>query len=111
MSAAAGATILVITCGSARVKLALFAAAEPPLRLWSGAVERIGPANSRFHAVDAKCAKMINESGDIADHPKAARLSRTGFAVGGRLPQNAAHLRPIHRALPYCIHGSSHEHA
>lgn len=111
MSAAARATILVINCGSSSVKFALFAAAEPALRLWSGAVERIGLANGRSYTVDAKCAKVINESGDIADHPEAAKLSRSGFAAGGRLPQNAAHLRPIHRALPYCIHGSSHEHA
>ncbi len=111
MSAAARVTILVINCGSSSVKFALFAAAQPLPCLWSGAVERIGLANGRFYTVDAKCAKVINESGDIADHPEAAKRSRSGFAAGGRLPQNAAHLRPIDRILLCCIQKSGHGHA
>ena len=74
VSAAASGAILVINCGSSSVKFALFAAEEPLPRLWSGAIERIGLANGRFHAVDAEGATVLDETGDIADHDTALRL-------------------------------------
>jgi len=70
----AATAILVINSGSSSVKFALFAAEEPLSRLWSGAIERIGLANGRFHAVDAEGATVIDETRDIADHDAALRL-------------------------------------
>ena len=70
----AGTAILVINSGSSSVKFALFAAEEPLSRLWSGAIERIGLANGRFHAVDANGAPVLDETRDIADHETALSL-------------------------------------
>jgi acetate kinase len=56
------------------VKFALFAAEKPLTRLWSGAIERIGLANGRFHAVDAEGTTVLDETRDIADHDVALRL-------------------------------------
>ena len=70
----AAVAILVINSGSSSVKFALFAAEEPLSRLWSGAVERIGLANGRFHAVDADGATVIDETRSIPDHDTALSL-------------------------------------
>jgi acetate kinase len=56
------------------VKFALFATEKPLPRLWSGAIERIGLANGRFHAVDAEGATVLDETRNIADHDVALRL-------------------------------------
>jgi acetate kinase len=66
--------ILVINSGSSSVKFALFAAGDPPARLWSGAVERIGLAQGRFHAADARGATVLDEARAIADHDAALQL-------------------------------------
>jgi acetate kinase len=74
VSTAASSAIRVINRGSSSVKFALFAAGKPLPRLWSGAIERIGLANGRFHAVDTEGAMVLDEIGDIADHNTALRL-------------------------------------
>ena len=70
----AATAILVINSGSSSVKFALFTAEAPLSRLWSGAIERIGLANGRFHALDVNGAPVLDETGDIADHETALRL-------------------------------------
>jgi len=87
-SAPANSAILVINSGSSSVKFALFAVNESLQRLASGAIERIGLADGRFHAVDAEDATVIDETGSFSDHDTA--LSRLLDAVerhpaGGRL--------------------------
>lgn len=76
--------ILVINSGSSSVKFALFEASEPLQRLWSGAVERIGLAGSRFQAVDAGDATVLEEAREIADHDAA--LSLLLVAIETHLP-------------------------
>lgn len=87
--------ILAINCGSSSVKFTVFAAAEPLPRLWWGAVERIGLAHGRFHAVDADGTSVFDETRHIADHgaalhlllnaieqhPSGARLAAVGHRV------------------------------
>jgi len=67
-------TILVINCGSSSVKFALFANERPLPRLWAGAIERIGLADSRFHATDESGASVIDETQVIPNHPRALRM-------------------------------------
>ncbi len=95
VSAPASGAILVINSGSSSVKFALFAPGEPPPRLWSGAIERIGLENGRFHAVDAEGVTVIAETGGIAGHnaalgmlleaierhPSEARLAAVGHRI------------------------------
>ncbi len=66
--------ILVINCGSSSVKFALFAAVASLPRLWSGAIERIGLPEGRFHAANENGATIIDETLAIPDHPRALRL-------------------------------------
>jgi len=68
------ATILAINSGSSSVKFALFAGEASLPRLWSGAIERIGLENARFHAVDAGGAVVLDRTADIADHDAALGL-------------------------------------
>ncbi len=67
-------TILVINSGSSSVKFALFSADDPLLRGWSGAIERIGLADGRFHAANADGTTVIDEAGAIANHDAALRM-------------------------------------
>jgi acetate kinase len=70
---ASDGAILVINSGSSSVKFALFTA-EKLSRLWSGAIDRIGLGDSRFHAIDGSGAKLLDETEDIADHKTALKL-------------------------------------
>jgi acetate kinase len=70
---ASDGAILVINSGSSSVKYALFTA-EKLSRLWSGAIDRIGLGDSRFHAIDGSGAKLLDETEDIADHKTALKL-------------------------------------
>jgi acetate kinase len=70
---ASDGAILVINSGSSSVKYALFTA-DKLSRLWSGAIDRIGLGDSRFHAIDGSGAKLLDETEDIADHKTALKL-------------------------------------
>lgn len=72
--ASSDGNILVINCGSSSVKFALFGPDAPLSRLWSGAIERIGLRNGRFHAVDADGATALEGSREIPDHDAALAL-------------------------------------
>ncbi|MCT2401998.1 acetate/propionate family kinase [Novosphingobium mangrovi (ex Huang et al. 2023)] len=74
LRAAAGDAILVINSGSSSVKFALFSTKDPPARLWSGAIDRIGLAHGRFHAVDAAGTTAFDETAEVADHDMALHL-------------------------------------
>jgi acetate kinase len=63
--------ILVINCGSSSVKFALFDAGGSLLRFWSGSVDRIGLANTRFHIADAQGATVVDKTDRICDHETA----------------------------------------
>jgi acetate kinase len=92
--------ILVINCGSSSVKFALFADVDSTPRLWSGAIERIGLPDGRFHATDEKGNSVIDETVAIPDHPEALRMlleklsqhpsGATPIAVGHRVVHGGA---------------------
>ena len=82
------ATILVINCGSSSVKFALFSIDVDPLRVWSGAVERIGLPDGRFHAVDGEGNAILDQHHEFPDHEQAlVRLldEIERHPLGGRL--------------------------
>lgn len=68
-----GAT-LVVNSGSSSVKFALFTGESDAKRLLTGALERIGLADSRFHAIDAKGVTVVDETGAIHDHAQANQM-------------------------------------
>lgn len=96
----ADGTILVINCGSSSVKFAVFANDASLGRLWSGRIERIGLAVSRFVTVDGSGAQVVEERDTMADHGKALeflfrKLDRETsaalpVAVGHRVVQGGA---------------------
>ena len=63
--------ILVINCGSSSVKFAVFTSERSPLRFWSGSIDRISVANTRFHIVDNQGQTVIDQADPIADHETA----------------------------------------
>ena len=63
--------ILVINCGSSSVKFAVLTSERSPLRFWSGSIDRIGVANTRFHIVDNQGQTVIDQADPIADHETA----------------------------------------
>ncbi len=65
------AGILVLNCGSSSVKFALFTDAHSPRRFWSGSIDRIGVADTRFHIADAQGTTVIDQADPIADHEAA----------------------------------------
>ena len=67
------ASILVINSGSSSIKFGLFTV-ENLSRLWSGAIERIGQAKSRFYAYDERRALLFDRKKGIADHKTALKL-------------------------------------
>lgn len=70
----ASRSLLTINSGSSSVKFALFGADDSLLRGWSGAIERIGLADGRFHAANADGTTVIEEAGAIVDHDAALRM-------------------------------------
>ena len=93
-------TILVINCGSSSVKFAVFADDAPPRRLWSGRIERIGLAVSRFVAIDASGTRAVEECDTIADHRQALEF------LFGKLERNTPAASPVavgHRV----VHGGT----
>lgn len=72
-SAGDGAS-LVINSGSSSVKFALFAGGASPVRLWSGAAERIGLPDSRIHAVDIDGNAVLEHGDHVTDHEAALGL-------------------------------------
>ena len=60
--------VLVINCGSSSIKFALFAADPTLRRVLSGALDRIGLADSRFHAKDSTGNVLIDEQRALANH-------------------------------------------
>jgi acetate kinase len=59
---------LVINCGSSSIKFALFAADPILRRFLSGALDRIGLTDSRFHAKDSTGNVLIDEQRPLANH-------------------------------------------
>lgn len=66
--------ILVVNAGSSSLKFALFAQGSEPVRLWSGAAERIGLADSRIQAFDRSGNEVLMHSGRVANHEVALGL-------------------------------------
>jgi acetate kinase len=62
------AAILVINCGSSSIKFALFAADPTLRRVLSGALDRIGLTDSRFHAKDSIGNVLFDEQRPLANH-------------------------------------------
>lgn len=75
--------ILVINCGSSSLKFAIFASDPTLPRLYSGAVERIGMGQSRFHVEDKAGSTVLDATEAIADHTTA--LARVLAALEERL--------------------------
>lgn len=63
-----GSAVLVINCGSSSIKFALFAADPTMPRLLSGALDRIGLTDSRFHAKDSTGNVRFDEQRPLANH-------------------------------------------
>lgn len=93
-------TILVINSGSSSVKFALYETAQSQAltQLWSGAIERIGLSDGRFHATDANGAVAVDRTADIADH--RAALSLLLDAIEQRAPA-----RPVAAVGHRVVHG------
>jgi acetate kinase len=72
-SNASGASILVINSGSSSVRFGLFTTKEL-VRRWSGTIERIGLADSRFRAVDENRANIFDRKMEVANHKEALKL-------------------------------------
>lgn len=113
--------ILVINCGSSSLKFAILASDPTLPRLYSGAVERIGIGQSRFHVADGHGTTVLDATEIIADHAsalarvlaafeerlKAPRLCAVGHRVvhGGEdcdcpLPVTGALVRHLTRLIP-----------
>jgi acetate kinase len=67
------ALILVINSGSSSIKFGLFTV-ENLSRLWSGAVENVGQAKSRFYVFDKSGIMSFDQTKGIADHKTALKL-------------------------------------
>lgn len=92
-----GPAILVLNSGSSSIKFAAFADVESRPLLWSGAIERIGLAGARFHAVDGRGAEIGVETGGIADHDEALRLLLDKIeTLGPDVPLVAVGHRVVH---------------
>lgn len=65
------AAILVINCGSSSVKFALFEPDRTIGRIFSGALERIGLADGRFHAQTSTGKLLFDEPRIFASHKAA----------------------------------------
>lgn len=69
-----GSTILVINSGSSSVKFALFAAELKLRPLFSGALERIGLPQGRFHIDDPTGTFLVEDQVSLASHRDALEL-------------------------------------
>ena len=76
---AAQASVLAINGGSSSVKFALYAAAELPVRLLSGKIERVGLASERAVGMDAedRGAREILFNDQQHDRPVQCNLRRS----------------------------------
>ena len=86
-SAAGRSTILTINGGSSSLKFALFGPADPPARLLSGRVERIGLPDARFVVTGSAGGPGEDRRVDAPDQGAAARvlidwLERSGGFAG-----------------------------
>jgi acetate kinase len=66
--------ILTINGGSSSLKFALYDRADPPVRLMSGRVERIGQSDARFVTAGADGARTEDRRVDASDPGAAVRL-------------------------------------
>jgi acetate kinase len=106
------ARLLTINRGSSTVKCALFAAGDPPVRLRSGHVDRIGRHDAVSTIVDAAGNKKSSPAG-AADRIAVAldlmdRLIRSDdhealAAVGHRVVHGGAQYREPHRVTPELV--------
>jgi acetate kinase len=69
-----GSAVLVINCGSSSIKFGLFAADPTLRRVLSGALDRIGLADSRFHAKDSTGNVLFDEQRALANHKAGLAL-------------------------------------
>lgn len=92
-----GACVLAINGGSSSLKFAVFAAGDPPVRLWSGKVERIGLEDGRWALADAAGGEPDTRAVVAPDHAAAARLVITWLeqAIGKPAIEAVGH-RVVH---------------
>ncbi len=83
-------TILVINSGSSSLKFAIFANEDGLARLFSGAVERIGIGQSRFHVADGNGAAALDATETIADHNAALACVLAALERGLKAPRVCA---------------------
>ena len=90
-------TILVVNCGSSSVKFAVFADDESPVRLRTGAIDRIGLADSRFRVRDGNGDTVIDENRAVSNHAQALRtlLDSLGRGLTGESITAVGH-RVVH---------------
>jgi acetate kinase len=76
--------ILTVNCGSSSLKFALFAAAERPIRLLSGQIERIGMPSPRLVMRSADGGQAEDRTVTVPDHTAAIKLviKILGYLVG-----------------------------
>jgi acetate kinase len=99
-SANGSSAVLVVNCGSSSVKFALFAAVPTMPRLVSGALDRIGLKDGRFHVDDSTGNLLFDERPPLANHKAALALlvkaikqqldGRPLLAVGHRVVHGGA---------------------
>jgi acetate kinase len=71
MSDAARQQLLTVNGGSSSIKFALFEAGEPPRRILSGLVERIGLADAQLHVQESAGEGSCDRSIEAPDHAHA----------------------------------------
>ncbi|WP_448325905.1 acetate/propionate family kinase [Sulfitobacter sp. M13] len=65
--------LLTLNAGSSSLKFAILTNSEPPRRLWSGAIERIGLPGARFRLSDARDTVVREATGNFDDHETALK--------------------------------------
>ena len=67
-----GSRVLTINSGSSSIKFALYAVGDPPKRLLSGLVDRVGVPGSTFRATGPDGQVLEDRGIDAADREQAA---------------------------------------
>ena len=90
MSDAARQQLLTVNGGSSSIKFALFEAGEPPRRILSGLVERIGLADAQLHVQESAGEGSCDRSIEAPDHAHA--VEDLGLGECGDLCEEAVEL-------------------